>query len=134
MASKKLSAKGVKFVGGTVIGKLATIHKDGTPHLTPVWFRYENGKFLINTSEGRVKLNNIRRDKRVALLIDDEYEYLLVEGKARIAKERDALKDIESLAIRYVGAEQGKRQVRDYYSKQKRVSIEVNPEKVIESL
>ena len=134
MSTKKLSAQAVKFVNGIVFGKLATIHKDGTPHVTPVWFRYENGKFLFNTAEGRVKLKNIIRDKRVALLMDDEYKYVLIEGRARVAKERDPLDDIETLAIRYVGEKQGKRQFRDYFSKEKRVSIEIDPENVIESL
>ncbi len=134
MATKKLSEKGVKFVKGLVFGKLATIHRDGTPHVTPVWFLYEEGKFLVNTSEDRVKFKNIKRDDRVALLIDDEYVYVLVEGAARVAKERDPFKDIETLAIRYVGEQQGKKQFREHYSKQKRVSIEISPERVIESL
>ncbi len=134
MATKKLSEKAVKFVKGKVFGKLATIHRDGTPHVTPVWFLYQEGKFLVNTAEDRVKLKNIRRDDRVALLMDDEYVYVLVEGSARVAKERDPFKDIETLAIRYVGEQQGEKQFREYYSKQKRVSIEITPERVIESL
>jgi hypothetical protein len=81
-----------------------------------------------------VKFRNIRRDRRVALLMDDEYKYLLVEGTARIAKERDPLKDIETLAIRYLGKEQGRKDFTAHYAKQRRVSIEISPEKVIESL
>ncbi len=134
MATKKLSPLATKFVKGIVFGKLATIHKDGTPHVTPVWFLFENGKFIVNTAEGRVKLNNVRRDPRVALLMDQEYEYVLVEGRARIARERDPLKDIETLAIRYVGEQQGRKQVRDIYSKNKRFSLEITPERVIEGL
>lgn len=88
----------------------------------------------MNTSEDRVKFRNIKRDKRVALLMDDAYSYVLVEGHARIARERDALKDILDLAIRYTGKTQGRKQYDNWYSKQKRVSIEISPEKVIEQL
>ncbi len=131
---KSLSKKGIRFVRGRHFAALTTLHKDGSPHTTPIWYIYERGRFIVNTSEGRVKLKNIRRDRRVVLVVHDEYSYIALEGEARIAVERNPLKDIEALAVRYQGESDGKKSARDRYWKQKRVSIELTPSRVIEQL
>ena len=122
------------FLKGVHFARLATVKKDGSPHVTPIWYMFENGKPFVNTTKDRVKYWNIRRDPRVSLLVDDGYPYVIVEGKGRISNERDALKDIETLAVRYRGEEEGKKAARERYWKQPRVSIEILPEKVIDGL
>ncbi len=131
---KSLSEEGIDFVKGRHFAALTTLHKDGSPHTTPIWYMYERGRFIVNTSEGRVKLKNIRRDRRVVLVVHEEYSYIALEGEARIAVERDPPKDIETLAVRYQGERDGKKAARDRYWKQKRVSIELIPSRVIEQL
>lgn len=131
---KPLSKKGLDFVVGAHFAAFSTLHRDGSPHTTPVWYMYDDGKFIVNTSLGRVKVRNVKRDDRVALLVHEEYSYVLVEGRARIANERDPLKDIETLAVRYRGEAEGSKEARNYYWKQKRVSFEVIPSKFVEQL
>lgn len=131
---KSLTKEGIEFVKGRHFSALTTLHKDGSPHTTPIWYMYERGKFIVNTSEGRVKLRNVKRDGRVVLLVHDEYSYVALEGEARIAIERDPLKDIETLAVRYHGEREGKKLSRDRYWKQRRVSIELIPSRVLEQL
>jgi len=48
---------------------IATIMKDGSPQLSPVWANYEDGFILVNTAEGRIKHKNILRDPRVAVSV-----------------------------------------------------------------
>jgi PPOX class probable F420-dependent enzyme len=48
---------------------IATIMKDGSPQLSPVWANYDSGYILINTAEGRIKHKNILRDPRVAVSV-----------------------------------------------------------------
>jgi PPOX class probable F420-dependent enzyme len=48
---------------------VATIMKDGSPQLSPVWANFEDGYILVNTAEGRVKHKNILRDPRVAVSV-----------------------------------------------------------------
>jgi PPOX class probable F420-dependent enzyme len=134
LTTKKLAPQVTEFLQGKHFGKLGTVMKDGSPHVTPIWYMLDNGKLVVNTTEERVKYFNIRRDNRVCLLVDDGYPYVIVFGRGRIAKERDGKKDIESLAIRYHGEEKGKRSAREVYWKQPRVSIEIVPERVISSL
>jgi PPOX class probable F420-dependent enzyme len=130
----KFDAKARKFLAGKHFAKLATLMKDGRPQLTPIWYVYEGDKLIINTSKDRVKYRNIERDPRVSLLIDDGYPHVSVFGKARIATERDANKDIESLAIRYTGEKEGRKAARERYWKQERVSIEIVPDRIVSSL
>lgn len=130
----RFSGKVQSFLGGKHFAKLATLMKDGRPQLTPIWYMYEDGKLLFNTTIDRVKYRNIKRDPRVCLLIDDGYPYVSISGRARIATERDPNKDIESLAIRYTGEKEGRKAARDRYWKQKRVSLEIIPEKIVSGL
>lgn len=130
----KLSPKVSEFLEGKHIGKLATVMKDGSPHVTPMWYMIDSGKVVVNTTPNRVKYYNIRRDGRVCLLVDSGYSYVILFGSARIAKERDGKKDIETLAIRYTGPVQGRRSARSTYWKQPRTSIEIIPERIVSGL
>ena len=115
-------------------GKLGTVKKDGSPHVTPIWYMLDDGRLIVNTTIERVKFKNIKRDDRVCFLVDDGYPYVAIFGRARIATERDPNKDIEALAIRYRGEEKGRRDARDRFWKMNRVSIEIIPEKVVADL
>lgn len=123
-----------EFLRGVHFAKLATLMKDGSPQLTPIWYVYEDGKLIVNTTTERTKYRNIRRDGRVCLLIDDGYAYVAVFGRGRVATERDPMRDIEALAIRYHGEEKGRKAARDRYWKMDRVSLEIIPEKVVADL
>ena len=39
---------------------IATVMKDGSPQVTPVWFDYTDGKIRVNTARGRVKARTLR--------------------------------------------------------------------------
>ena len=130
----KFTPKAEDFLKGKHFGKLATVRKDGSPHVTPIWYMFESGRLFVNTTTSRVKYHNIKRDPRVSFLVDDGYPYVMVEGRARIAEERDAKKDIETLAIRYTGEEAGRKAARERYWKDPRISIEIVPEKIVVGL
>ncbi len=122
------------FLKGVHFAKLATLMRDGSPQVTPVWYMLEGGKLIVNTTTDRTKFRNVRRDPRVSLLVDDGYSYVTVFGAARVATERDPKKDIEALAIRYRGEEEGRKAARERYWKMDRVSLEIVPRKVVSGL
>ena len=130
----KLSPKVADFLKGKHFGKIATVMKDGSPHVTPIWYMLDDGKIVINTTTDRVKYFNIKRDNRVCFLVDSGYPYVILFGRARIARERDSKKDIEDLAIRYTGPAQGKKSARETFWKQPRATIEITPERVVDGL
>jgi PPOX class probable F420-dependent enzyme len=90
---------------------LATIMKDGSPQVTPVWFNTDGKSILINSAQGRVKDENIRRRPEVALAIqdpDDPYRYLQVRGRVVEMTTEGAKEHIDRLAYKYTGDEQYK--------------------------
>jgi PPOX class probable F420-dependent enzyme len=79
---------------GTRTGKLATVHKDGRPHVVPIWFTLDGETLVFNTGEHSVKAANMSRDPRICLCVDDEtapYAYLMLEGTATWSTDPDAL-------------------------------------------
>jgi PPOX class probable F420-dependent enzyme len=87
---------------------LATTRRDGSPQVTPVWYLWENGRFMINALNGRAKVANMGRDPRVAFVIQDMQRpnrYIQVRGRVT-SHEGGATghRDIDRLSKRYTGA------------------------------
>jgi uncharacterized protein len=77
----------MKHIAATTRGVLATIKRDGTPQLSNISYTLDDdGVIKISVTEDRAKTKNVRRDPRVSLAIigDDWYRHLVVEGTARI--------------------------------------------------
>ena len=85
---------------------LATVMKDGTPQVTPVWCDLDGNTIRINSAKGRIKDTNMRRNRHVALSIqdpDNPYRYLAIRGEVVDIDEKEADKHIDSLAKKYIG-------------------------------
>ena len=57
---------------------IATLSKDGSPHVTPVWAEMVDDLILINTFESSAKNKHITNDKRIALSVVEQnnpYKY-----------------------------------------------------------
>ncbi len=64
---------------GTFTGKLATVKKDGSSHVVPIWFVMDDtsskagvGDIIFNTGSESIKAKNIHRNKLVSICIDDQ--------------------------------------------------------------
>jgi PPOX class probable F420-dependent enzyme len=71
-------------------GKLATVRADGSPHVAPVWFAVDGREILFNTGAQTVKGKALRRDRRVALCVDDErppFSFVIVEGTVELVED-----------------------------------------------
>src|ERR671921_2644656 len=90
---------------------LATLMKDGTPHVTPTWVDIDksNNTILVNTAKGRIKHRNISRDPRVAVsAIDFSNPYDMVTVRGRVVElidGRDADDHIDKMAKKYLDKE-----------------------------
>ena len=89
--------------------KLATVRKDGRPHVAPVWFDLDGDDVLFTTAATSVKGHAIRRDGRVALCVDDErppFSFVLIEGTAAVVDDMEQLRRWATrIGGRYMGAE-----------------------------
>jgi PPOX class probable F420-dependent enzyme len=88
---------------------LATLMKDGSPQVTPVWFDYgADGIIRVNTARGRVKARTLKKGARVALAImdpDNPYHYVQIRGRVVEVTEKGADAHIDSLAKKYLGVD-----------------------------
>ncbi len=85
---------------------LATLMKDGSPQVTPVWFNTDGDYIKINTMEGRLKDKNMRNRPQVALVIadpDNPYRYLQIRGKVVESTLDGAEEHIDTLNLKYHG-------------------------------
>ncbi len=88
------------------LAHLATLMPDGSPQVTPVWFFYQGGKFIVNTARGRIKDRNMTKNAMVALsIVDPEnaYSHIAVRGKIVRITEQGADANIDALAKKYLG-------------------------------
>jgi PPOX class probable F420-dependent enzyme len=108
---------------------LATLMKDGSPQVTPVWFNTDGKHILINSASGRVKDRNMRRNPNVAIMImdpKDPYRYIQIRGKVVEITTEGARKHIDELSKKYTG--------RDKYTggpiEEIRVTYKILPNKI----
>jgi PPOX class probable F420-dependent enzyme len=112
---------------GTFTGKLATIKKDGSSHIVPIWFVLDgnnnngrvdekekevNDDIIFTTNSESVKARNIQRDNRVSICVDDQtppFSYVVIYGAARIqhCEQTKLFKFATKIAQRYMGKEAG---------------------------
>ena len=94
---------------GTRTGKLATVRADGRPHVASIWFAVEDRDLVFNTWHTSVKARNLRRDPRVALIVDYDvppFGYVIVEGTASISEDLAEVRRIATVVGgRYMGAD-----------------------------
>src|SRR6266571_1830791 len=99
---------------GTFTGKLATVRNDRSSHVVPIWFVLDNnenskiGNVIFTTYSTSVKANNIRRNNRVSICIDDQtrpFSFVTIFGSAKIHihKQKEVLKWATKIAERYMG-------------------------------
>jgi PPOX class probable F420-dependent enzyme len=59
---------------------LATVRRDGTPHLTPIWFVWVDERMWVCTTSRAVKTRNVRIDPRVMLSLESGDDPVVGEG------------------------------------------------------
>jgi PPOX class probable F420-dependent enzyme len=85
---------------------LGLVLRNGTPHVTPMWFDYDGTYFIFNTARGRVKDRIMRRRPAVAFSIQDpsnSYRYMQVRGRVIDETEEGAYEQICALNQKYHG-------------------------------
>ncbi len=100
----------------TFTGKLATVKKNGSPHVVPIWFvvevnsrnRNKVRNIYFTTGRESVKAKNIQRDSRVSICVDDQtqpFSFVSICGIAKLIpyRQKEILKWATKIAERYMG-------------------------------
>ncbi len=102
----RIPAEVVDLLEGRALAHLATIRKDGTPHVTPVWVDHDRDHLLVNVRVDRLKAANLRERRAVAVSVNDlanPYRYLTVSGIVVSWTEDGWREHMDRLTQRYMG-------------------------------
>lgn len=91
--------------------KLATVRKDGRPHVIPVWVDVDDERRIVfNAGEESLHLKAMRRDPRVSLCLDDDtppFSFVTIAGTAELIDDLAIVREWAArLGGRYMGADQ----------------------------
>lgn len=93
------------LLDGPIVVALATLMKDGTPQVQPVWCSYDGTHVLVNTEKGRQKYRNLSRRRVATILAVDprnDSRWLEVRGRVVAETEAGAAEHIDELARLYL--------------------------------
>jgi PPOX class probable F420-dependent enzyme len=102
----KLTEKAIKLLEGRNYGYIATLMKDGSPQVSPVWVDRDGDYILVNTAIGRLKQVNSKRNPRVAIAIADasnQQDMVTIRGVVAEQTTKGADAHIDKLAKKYLG-------------------------------
>jgi PPOX class probable F420-dependent enzyme len=128
----------------TFTGKLATVKKNGSPHVVPIWFVVEEvnsrnrntvGDIYFTTGRDSVKAKNIQCDSRVSICVDDQtppFSFVSICGNSKLIpyRQKEVLKWATKIAERYMGKKNAKA-YGERNSDEDEVLIRIRPIKII---
>lgn len=88
----------------TALARLATYRADGMIHLTPIWFAWDGARFRLTLGAGRVHLENLARDPRVSILVDQDPRLergleagawaIMARGTAELSRDEGLIREV----------------------------------------
>ena len=83
----KFSQKELEFLKKQQVGRLATLSRDQSPHVTPLCYATDGERLYLNTTYDSKKARNIRENSKVSFVVDEficwgDFRGMIVSGKA----------------------------------------------------
>ena len=111
--------------------------RDGYPHAVPMWFTVDDDGCIYMTTYGRSqKAVNLRRDPKVALLVEsglryDQLKGVLIRGHAEVLEDLElAVRTLIRIQTKHMGAlAEGVEDVMRQQAR-KRVVLKITPERI----
>ena len=94
-----------EFLKSQKILRLATINKNKTPHIAPVWYIYSGKNIYIGTNTKTQKAKNVKRNKHLAFCVDvginaPNIYGVMGQGNANLILEKSKVKTIAKKILR----------------------------------
>jgi len=95
------------FLKSQKVLRLATIGKNKTPHIAPVWYRYAGKKIQIGTNTKTQKAKNVIKNNKVSFCVDvginaPNIYGVMGQGEASLILEKSKVKIIaKKILLRY---------------------------------
>ena len=121
------------FLNSASIARLASHNPDGTIHIAPVWFLYEDGYIFIGTQRISRKARNVADDPRVTVVIDKQappFMGVVIYGHAELEQE-DAVAQRVTIFTKYMDSKQATRTANQLAEAFAPVIIRIRPQQTI---
>jgi len=122
----------VSFFEEAQFARLGTINEDGTIHIAPIFFKYDNGQILMATQDPSRKVRNIKRNNNVTILIDTTdvpFKGALIYGTAELDYE-DVISKRLAIFQRRLSREDAETYARRLSGKWKCVILRITPVRI----
>ena len=96
-----------EFLKSQKVLRLATIGKNKTPHIAPVWYLFSGKKIYIGTNTKTIKAKNVKSNKRASFCVDvgvnaPNIYGVMGQGDANLILENNKVKTIaKKILLRY---------------------------------
>ena len=107
--STKVEGRSQELLSDKNFCTVSTIRADGSVQSVPVWVDVQDGTPILNTARGRAWPNNIERDPRVTLCVQNlqnPYEYVTIRGRVSELTHDGADAHIDAMAKKYMGVDE----------------------------
>lgn len=101
----RIEGRARELLEGPNLGYLAAMRRDGGAHVVPLWVDLDGGLILLDGAEGRTWCEQLKRDGRVTLTVQDRdnpYEYLTLRGRVVRTGGDAEFRHIDSMAKKYM--------------------------------
>ena len=96
-----------KLLEDKAYGHIITLNEKGQAQVTMVWMDVDGNEAVFNTADGRKKAQNLRRNPRITVSVQNRAEpqsYLVIHGTASIT-DTGADAHIDKLTKRFLGVD-----------------------------
>ena len=104
--AEQLSEEIKELIRSANFGHLATLMRDGAPHVDPVWIDLEGETIIVCSGTGSLKARNTKRDARVglsAVAMDNPYKEAQLRGRVIEQQPDPHLTAIDRISRKYTG-------------------------------
>ena len=124
-----------EILDGLAVAVLATVNRDGSPQISPIWYRYADGRLTMSTTRETLKYRNVLRDSRISVCIYPEVEaieYVMMRGRADVVDDESLWPETQAIVERHETPQRAAERMSRLRS-QDRAIISLKPERVVVS-
>ena len=133
MSAERLHDPAIRaFLDRPRCATLSTVNADGAPFSAVVWYALEGDRILFNSADGRRWPANLRRDPRVAIMIEEGYNYVQIIGRVHIIDDEEAAQaQMAKITARYITKPEILAERIAEFNKQTRIGFELSPTAIL---
>ncbi len=126
------------FLGSEMKVQVASLGKDGHPHLTTLFYGLQDGRIAFWTYATSQKIKNLQRDPRVSALVETGTDYnelrgVSIKGTAEVVTDPDRIRAIGRMVVEVMAGGEDLGELGDAiveHQVSKRYGVVITPEKV----